>query len=66
MSAKKELITLIRDFPNLMEAYVKYWAMTDEEMNVKEMDYISAKMLKRAEKPMIPTSYWVEAITLRA
>ena len=47
-----------------MDAYVKYWVITDEEMNIKEMDYISEKMMKRAEKPHIPTSYWVEAITI--
>ena len=34
--------------------------------NIKEMDYISKKMLKRAERPCIPTSDWVEAITIRA
>lgn len=66
LSAKKELISLIRDFPNLMDAYIKYWVITDEELNIKEMDYISEKMMKRAEKPNIPTSYWVEAITIRA
>ena len=41
LSAKKELISLIRDFPNFMDAYTKYWMISEEERNLSEMDYIS-------------------------
>ena len=57
---------MIRDFPNFIDAYTKYWMIAEEERNLSEMEYISSKMLKKAEKPIIPSFYWVEAVTIRA
>lgn len=62
LAACKELKTIMKDYPDNEEAFMKYWTLMKELGNKKELTETSLEIQRICSSTQVPTNSWVEGI----